>query len=256
MRFLTLLATVLVLTLSGCATLDETADWDAEQYYKEAKAALDDGNYREALRLYGQLESRYPYGPYAQQAQLETAYAHYKDGEPAAAIGAAERFIKLHPRHPSVDYAYYIRGLASFERSKSFLEAIAPQDEAARDPQMARDSFNYFRELVEKFPESKYADDAVKRMVYLRNQLARHELLVADYYSRRGANLAAAKRAKYVIENYPKTPSVTPALKILVTAYRAMGMEELARDAERVLQRNGAGNGQAVAPAPPSAQGD
>lgn len=238
MRFFTLPAVLFVLALSGCATIDETANWSAEQFYTEAKSALDEGNYQEALRLYGQLEARYPYGPYAQQAQLETAYAHYKVGEPAAAIGAAERFIKLHPRHANVDYAYYLRGLASFKRSQSFLEALAPQDDAARDPQAARDSFNYFRELVQKFPESRYAQDAVKRMVYLRNNLARHELLVADYYLRRGAHLAAAKRAKYVVENYQKTNSVTPALQILVKAYREMGMEELARDAERVLEMN------------------
>ena len=252
MRFFTLLAAVLALSLSGCATLDETANWSAEQFYNEAKSALDSGNYQEALRLYGKLEARYPYGPYAQQAQLETAFAHYKNSEPAAAIAAAERFIKLHPRHSSVDYAYYLRGLASFEQGKSFLEAFAPQDEASRDPQSARDSFNYFKELVQKFPESKYADDAVKRMVYLRNQLARHELLVADFYMRRGAHLAATKRAKYVVENYQKTPSVTPALQIMVKAYRAMGMEELARDAERVLQSNRASDSQGTAPVLPS----
>lgn len=252
MRFFTILAAVFALGLSGCATLDETADWSAEQFYTEAKSALDSGNYQEALRLYGQLEARYPYGPYAQQAQLETAYAHYKNDEPAAAIAAAERFIKLHPRHPSVDYAYYLRGLASFEHSQSFLEALAPQDSAARDPQSARDSFNYFRELVQRFPNSRYADDAVKRMVYLRNKLARHELLVADYYLRRGAHLAAAKRAKYVVENYQKTNSVTPALRILVKAYREMGMEDLARDAERVLERNPLADDQGQVPALPS----
>jgi len=238
MRFLTFVAAVLALSLSGCASVDETADWSAEKYYKEAKSMLDSGNYHEAIRLYGELEARYPYGPYAQQAQLETAYAHYKNEEPAAAIGAADRFIKLHPRNPNVDYAYYLRGLASFTQGKSFLEKFAPQDEASRDPGAARDSFKYFKELVEKFPESEYKDDAVKRMVYLRNQLARHQLLVADYYMRRGAHLAAANRAKYVVENYQKTPSVTPALRIMVKAYRAMGMDELARDAQRVLQTN------------------
>jgi outer membrane protein assembly factor BamD len=248
MRFLTILAAVFALAVSGCATLDETAGWSAEQFYKEAKSNLDSGNYQEALRLYGQLEARYPYGPYAQQAQLETAYAHYKNDEPAAAIGAADRFIKLHPRHPNVDYAYYLRGLASFKQGKSFLEALAPQDPAARDPRAARDSFNYFRELVQQFPDSKYADDAVKRMVYLRNQLARHELLVADYYLRRGADLAAAKRAKYVVENYPKTTSVTPALEVLVKAYRAMGMKDLADDAQRVLERNRGDSTQGAGP--------
>jgi len=232
---------LLLLTSSGCSIFkehDETADWDASQIYSAAKEALDEGDYEKAIKYYGKLEARFPYGRYTQQAQLETAYAHYKAGEPEAAIAAADRFIKLHPRHPNVDYAYYMRGLASFEPGKNFLERFFPQDGAQRDPTAARESFRYFAELVQRFPDSKYSKDALQRMTYLRNNLARYEIMVADYYLRRGAYLAAANRAKYVLENYERTPSVADALALMVQAYRKMEMPDLAADAERVLRLN------------------
>ena len=243
MRLSTLIATLLlILTIAGCSLLpdqiDETKGWSADKFYTEAKAALDDGDYETAIDLYGKLEGRYPYGRYAQQAQLETAYAHYKAAQPAAAIAAAERFIKLHPRHQNVDYAYYLRGLASFKQGDNFLEKMFPQDPSERDPKSARESFRYFQELVQRFPQSKYADDAIQRMTFLRNRLAKYEIHVADYYLRRKAYLAAAKRAKYVVENYARTPSVPDALDILVKAYRQMGEDKLAADAQRVLELN------------------
>lgn len=230
-----------VLAGTGCSIFqeyDETAGWDASQLYNAAKEALNDKDYEKALKLYSKLEARYPYGRYTQQAQLETAYAHYKAGETEAAIAAADRFIKLHPRHPSVDYAYYMRGLASFEPGKNFLERFFPQDAAQRDPTAARESFRYFSELVQRFPQSRYTPDALQRMTYLRNSLARYEILVADYYLRRGAHLAAANRGKYVLENYERTPAVPDALEIMVRAYRAMQMNDLADAAYRVLQAN------------------
>jgi outer membrane protein assembly factor BamD len=239
MRFIGF-AAGLVFLLGGCAGLnqDPTAKWSAAEFYSEAKSALDEGNYERAIELYGKLEARYPYGPYAEQAQLEIAYAHYKGEEPAAAVGAAERFIKLHPTHPNVDYAYYLRAIASFDPPPGFLERFAPQDPADRDPSAARTAFNNFKELTERFPDSKYAQDAGKRMVHLRNLLARHEIKAADFYMRRGAWLAAANRAKYVVENYQQTPAIADALAILVTAYREMKMLDLAQDAEKVLQLN------------------
>lgn len=231
---------LLFLFATGCASIgkDETADWSAARFYEEAKSALDSGNYTQAIDLYAKLEARYPYGRYAQQAQLETAYAHYKAEEPAAAVAAAERFIKLHPRHPNVDYAYYMRGLAIFEQGKNFLERFLPQDPAQRDPSTARESFNYFRELVEKFPKSRYTPDAFKRMEYLRNNLAWYEVRVADYYMRRKAYLAAANRLRYVVENYQRTPAVPEALAMMVQAYRQLSMNELANDSLRVLEMN------------------
>lgn len=240
MRFLRILSIFSLLLLAGCSALqvDETEGWTVEKFYETAKEALDNGDYATAIDYFTKLEARYPYGRYAQQAQLETIYAHYKDNEPASAVAAADRFIKLHPRHPNVDYAYYLRGLATFEQGEGALEKLIPQDRAARDPASLRESFNYFKELVSRYPNSRYTPDAIKRMAELRNTLARHELLVADYYLRRGSYLAAANRAKYVLENYQRSLAIPDALVLLVKAYRLMGLNDLADDALRVLELN------------------
>jgi outer membrane protein assembly factor BamD len=241
MRILTILLLALSMALAGCSGLapkDETANWNASELYEEAKLALKDGNYERARDLFGKLEARYPYGRYAEQAQLETLYAHYKAEEPDAAIAAAERFIKLHPRHPNVDYAYYMRGLASYNEDDGLFSSILPSDPTKTDPGTARESFRFFKELITRFPSSRYAPDALQRMTHLRNNLAQHEVNVADYYLRRAAHLAAANRAKYVLENYERTPAVPAALTIMVKAYRAMGMDDLAADAQRVLALN------------------
>lgn len=235
-----LIALLTLLILSGCAGMsaDETANWTAKQFYETAKESLDGGDYQQALDYYSKLEARYPYGPYTEQAQLETAYAHYKADEPAAAVAAADRFIKLHPRHPNVDYAYYMRGLASFEAQHNFLENVVKQDPSKRDPTSARDSFRYFNELVTKFPDSKYTPDAIQRMTFLRERLAQYELNIADYYLRRGEYLAAVNRAKYVVENYQGTPAVGDALVMMVKSYRKMEKPDLAADVLRVLKLN------------------
>jgi len=240
MRFLRILSIFSLLLLSGCASLseDETEGWTVEQFYQTAKEALDNGDYATAIEYFTKLEARYPYGRYAQQAQLETIYAHYKDSEPASAVAAADRFIKLHPRHPNVDYAYYLRGLATYEQGEGAFESLFPQDKAQRDPASLRESFNYFKELVTRFPDSRYTPDAIERMTELRNTLARHELLVADYYLRRGSYLAAVNRAKYVLENYQRSTAIPDALALMVKAYRLMGMKDLADDALRVLEMN------------------
>ena len=230
-----------VLMGTGCSvfhTYDETAKWDARQIYTAGKAALDDGEYDKALSYYTKLEARYPYGRYTEQAQLETAYVYFKEDQPDAAVSAADRFIKLYPRHPNVDYAYYIRGLASFYPARNFLEKLFPQDPAQRDPTTAQQSYHYFKELIQRFPASTYAVDARQRMIYLRDKLGRYEMLVADYYYRRGAYLAAANRGKYVLDNYDRSPSVPDALEMMIKAYRKMGKNGLANDAERVLAKN------------------
>ncbi len=241
LRRLTLLL-LLPLLSAGCAWLpdqaDETAGMSASELYSLAKEALSENNYETAIDYYAKLEGRYPYGPYAQQAQLETAYAHYKAQEPAAAVAAADRFIKLHPRHPHVDYAYYLRGLAMFEPGDNFLERFIPHDKTTRDPGAARESFRYFEELITRFPDSRYTKDAVQRMTYLRNRLAEYEVRVAAFYLTRGADLAAAERASYVVENYDRTPAVPEALAVMVEAYRRMEMGTLADDALRVLRLN------------------
>jgi len=247
MRSITTVFSLLVLLtwlvgLSGCATGgdydDPTANWTAKQIYQEASTQLKDKNWERSIQLFEKLEGRYPYGRYAEQGRLDIAYAHYKNGEPESAILAADRFIKLYPRHPNVDYAYYLKGLASFGQGRSFLYRWFDQDMSERDPKAARKSFQYFKELVTRFPNSRYAPDAVKRMVFLRERLAKHELHVADYYMRRGAYLAAANRAKHVIENYERTPQVEQALVTLVRAYHKLKLHGLAGDALRVLEKN------------------
>lgn len=242
MRFLKILSILSLLWLvAGCSILtqDETAEWDVEKFYETAKEALDNGDYATAIKYYTQLEARYPYGRYAQQAQLETIYAHYKDREPASAVAAADRFIKLHPRHPNADYAYYMRGLATFDQGATgLIEGVFPTDRSKRDPATIRESFGYFKQLVTRYPDSRYSPEAVKRMQLLRNYLAKHELHAADYYLRRGSYLAAANRAKYVLENYPRSTAIPDALVVMVKAYRRMDMQDLADDALRVLELN------------------
>ncbi|MDH3354155.1 MAG: outer membrane protein assembly factor BamD [Chromatiales bacterium] len=235
-----ILLSLLIASTIGCSSMqeDETADWSARKFYQEAKKSIKDGDYEGAIDYFSKLEARFPYGHYAQQAQLETAYAHYKAEEPDAAIAAADRFIKLHPQHKSVDYAYYLRGLASYNLIPDTLERWTGQDRSERDPQRARESFNYFRTLLIRFPETKYRKDAIRRMQEIRTSLAKHEVYVADYYLRRGTYLAAANRAKYVVENYSKAPAVIDALEIMIKAYRQLKLTDLADDAERVLQLN------------------
>ena len=236
------LAVFLILLLGACGLLpevkDETAGWSAEKLYSEAKDAMTDGNYPNAIKYLEKLESRYPYGRYAQQAQIELAYAHYKDGEPASSLAACDRFIKLHPNHPNVDYVYYMKGLVNFNEDLGLLGRFSKQDLTERDPKAARDSFDAFKTLVTRYPDSKYTPDAVARMKYLVNALAAHEVHVAEYYMKRGAYVAAVNRAQYTLLNYPQAPAVEEALFIMVRAYDAMGMTKLRDDADRVIHKN------------------
>jgi len=212
--------------------------WSANKLYTEAKEALNDGSYAKAVKYFEKLESRYPYGRYAQQAQIDIAYAYWKDQEPASAIAACDRFIKLHPNHPNVDYVYYLKGLINFNEDLGILGIVSNQDMTERDPKGARESFDAFRELVTRFPDSKYTPDAILRMKYLVNALASLELHVARYYMKRGAYLAAANRAQYAVLNYPAAPANEEALFIMVKAYDALGLTDLRDDAERVMRRN------------------
>ena len=236
------LALLLGVLVASCAIFgdpdDETKGWSAQKLYSEAKDSLNNRNYAEAIKYFEKLEARFPYGRYAQQAQLEVAYAYYKDAEPAQAVRAADRFIKLHPNHPNVDYAYYLKGLANFTEDPGWTGYISGQDMTERDPKSARESFDAFKELVTRFPESRYAADSVARMNYLVNMLASHEVHVARYYIRRGAYVAAANRAQYALKTYPRAPANEEGLVILVQAYDALGLKDLRDDAERVMKRN------------------
>lgn len=230
------------LALGGCGLLpkvkDETAGWSAQKLYAEAKDNLNEGNYERAVKLFETLESRYPFGRYAQQAQLEVAYAYYKDNEPISAVAACDRFIKLHPNHPNVDYAYYLKGLANFNDDLGFLGKVVDQDLSERDPRAARDAFLAFKELVTRFPDSKYAADSAARMNYLVNALASHEVHVAKYYLKREAWVAAANRAKEVLKTYPEAPALEEALAIMVLTYDKLKLPDLRDDAQRVLNLN------------------
>jgi outer membrane protein assembly factor BamD len=199
---------------------------------------MNEGNWATAVKYFEKLEARYPFGRYAQQAQLDTAYAYYRDGEPASAIAALDRFIKLHPNHPNVDYAYYLKGVVNFYEDQSFLAQWSKQDPAERDPRSARDSFAAFKELVTRFPESKYTPDATARMKYLVNSLAAHEVYVAQWYVKRGAFVAAVNRATYALKTYPDAPATEEALAVLVRSYDRLGMTDLRDDALRVFQKN------------------
>lgn len=234
--------TLVSLLLHACASTgdssDPTSGMNAKQIYEKASNELKNGDYQTAINYYEHLEARFPYGQYAERAQMEIVYAYYKDNEQESAILAADRFIKLHPNHPNVDYMYYMRGLASYRLTQSFLDRVFDVDPTERDPKTARRAFQYFSELVKKFPKSRYAKDAVKRMIVIRNRLAKYEVHVANYYLSRGAYLAAANRGKYVVENYQRTPAVADALAIMVKAYNKLGMKTLAEDASRVLRLN------------------
>lgn len=232
----------LVLLVAGCGLLpdqiDETAGWSANKLYAEAKDAMSEGAYDKAIKYFEKLEARYPYGRYAQQAQLEVAYAYFRQQEAASTIAACDRFIRLHPNHPNVDYAYYLKGLANFNEDLGLLGYVSQQDLSERDPRAAKESFDAFKELVAKYPESRYAPDATQRMAYLVNALASHEVHVARYYLKRGAYVAAVNRAQAAIKTYPNAPANEEALFVVIKAYDLLGMKDLRDDAERVMRTN------------------
>jgi outer membrane protein assembly factor BamD len=242
MKRLLAIGIVSALLLSACAGFDEdeTKNWTPERLHSEAKEKMDDGDYATAVKYLEKLEARYPYGRLAEQAQLEIAYAYYKDDEHALAVAAAERFIRLHPTHPNVDYAYYLRGLVNFHGEKGFVNWLfgAEDDLAERDTKGLREAYLAFKELVERFPHSRYAEDSAKRMHYLFEAQARHEIHVARYYYSRGAYVAAVNRSKYALENFPQTPATEDALGIQVMAYKRMGLDALYSDTLRILRLN------------------
>ncbi len=229
--------------LSGCGIfggkeVDETRGWSAQKLYAEARSELADRNWENAIKHYERIESRYPFGRFAQQAQIEVAYAHWKNEDPASALASIDRFLKLHPNHPSADYMYYLKGLINFNDDLGILGFFSGQDLSERDPKAAADAFRAFKDLATRFPDSKYAPDAIQRMNYLVNALASHEIHVARYYMKRKAYVAAANRAQYAMKTYPGAPANEEGLVIMVRAYDAMGMTALRDDAERVMKKN------------------
>ncbi|MGD2075591.1 MAG: outer membrane protein assembly factor BamD [Gammaproteobacteria bacterium] len=240
MRLPRLTLVLAALFVAACASTseDELANLSANELYSRAKTALDAGDYETAINTFEKLEARYPFGKYAQQAQLEIAYAYYKFDEPDSAIAAADRFIRNNPGSPHLDYAYYLKGLTNYNRGASIMDRMAPREPSERDTRALREAFNDFTQLLKKFPDSRYAGDASQRLVYLHNQLAQYEIHVANYYMKRGAYVAAVNRAKYVVENYQRAPAAREALQVLIRAYSKMGLDDLAEDAQRVLNLN------------------
>jgi len=236
-----LLAITLATALAACGSApseDKTKGWSASKFYTQARAELAEGNFDKAAKLFEQLESRYPFGRYAQQAQLEIVYVYYKKGEIEQTLASADRFVRLHPNHPNVDYAYYLKGLANFIDDRSLFRLVSSQDPSERDPKAARESFEAFKLLVARYPESKYAEDAAARMTFLLNALASGEVHVARYYFKRGAFVAVVNRAQYSLQSYPQAPANEEALALMVRAYNEMGMADLRDDALRVLEKN------------------
>lgn len=231
---------IAIFALTAACSSNETISENLgeAELYRQAQADLDNKSFTSAINKLKALESRYPFGRFAEQAQLELIYAYYRNTEPEAARSSAERFIRLHPQHPSVDYAYYLKGLASFDQDRGLLARFLPLDMTKRDPGAARDSFNEFAQLTTRFPNSRYSPDAKARMVYLRNLLAANEIHVADYYLRRQAYVAAANRGRYVVENFQGTPAVGDGLAVMTEAYQRLGLDDLAGTSLETLKLN------------------
>jgi len=239
MRRLSPLVALLVLALAGCGGNDERDEGpSAEKLYEEASRALNSQNYPAAIQLYRSLTIRFPFGRHAEQAMLDMAYAQFKGGASEAATETLNRFLRTYPTHPNVDYAWYLKGLVNYEETMNFLRKLMPDRAADRDQQAAHQAFRDFQELIRRHPESRYVADARQRMVFLRNLMAEYEVGVGNYYARRKAWVAALNRARYVIENYPRTPATVDALKLMARAYENLEMPELAADTRRVLEYN------------------
>lgn len=228
------------LTLTGCSSVpeDKTAGWSPNKIYAEAKDELNSGGYDRAVVLFEKLEGRAAGTPLAQQAQIDKAYAHYKAGEMAQGVATLDRFVKLHPSSPALDYALYLKGIINFNDDLGLFSSITRQDLSERDQKAAKESFESFKELVTRFPESRYSPDASQRMTYILNSLAQYEVHVARYYFNRAAYVAAINRAQIAIADYQGAPALEEALFIMVKSYEALGMPQLRDDIQRVLLKN------------------
>ncbi|MDR7376772.1 outer membrane protein assembly factor BamD [Rhodoferax ferrireducens] len=217
---------------------DKTVNWSPNKIYSEAKDELNAGAYDKAAGLFEKLEGRAAGTPLAQQAQLEKAYAHYKSGDKAQALATLDRFLKLHPASPALDYALYLKGVVNFNEDLGLFSFITRQDLSERDQKAAKESFEAFKELSTRFPDSRYTPDAVLRMTYIVNSLAQYEVHVARYYYTRGAYVAAINRAQSALTDYSNVPALEEALYIMVKSYEALGMTQLRDDTQRVLAQN------------------
>ena len=236
---LLLLGLALALGLGGCRKDRDNMDQiSAEELYEKAKASLDNGSWETCILAYKALQTRYPFGRFTEQSMLDISYCFFRRGAREEALSTLDRFIRTYPAHPNVDYAYYLKGLVNYEENLGFLERLMPERVRDRDQSSAQNAFVDFGELIRRFPDSRYVPDARQRMVFLRNNLADYELIVAQYYLRRSANIAAANRARYALETYPNTPATPEALVVLHKAYSELELLELASGAMEVLALN------------------
>ena len=239
MRLIFVISAVLALLACGSQKeVDPTADWSVETFYAEARKELNAGNYLTAIEYYETLESRFPFGKYATQAQIDVAYAYFKFDEPDSAIAAIDRFIKLHPRHHSVDYAYYLKGVVNFERGGTVLDFLKARDLSDFDRNLLLAAYNDFKLLVQRFPKSRYAADATKRVLYLRDQLARSDYKIAKYYASRDAWVAVTGRTRHILQNYQGASIIRETLELQLQAYRKLGLDDLASDTRRIIELN------------------
>jgi|TARA_B110000503_G_scaffold22602_1_gene35060 outer membrane protein assembly factor BamD len=248
MKNLSLMLLILSLSLtSGCSWMgfgedepaeEESAGLTEKDFYEKIQSSLNASNWSVAISNLQLLESQFPFGKYAEQGQLELIYAHYKSGDYESSIAASDRFVRLHPQHPNVDYAFYVKGLSQISQTGGFLDSFIPTDSSMRDIGEARTAFATLTELLSRFPTSPYAADARKRLVSLRNQLARAEIHVANYYFSRSAYLAAANRGQYVVENFQQSPAVPDGLAVMAQAYYLLQMQDLADNAVKILAAN------------------
>ncbi len=239
MRRILLVCCALVALLAGCASQPVDDTRAAAELYRSARDAMSRGDFVTAVQEYEQLEARYPFGPYAEQGQLDVIYAYAEAGEPDSAIAAADRFIRLNPRHPEADYAWYMRGVVEQNRGRGFVADWFELERAARDPEPLRRAFDVFGILLQSYPDSRYAEDARERMFTIRNLLAEHEIITAQFYAEREAWVAAANRAAEVLRRYPGTPESADALRILQQSYDRLELSALQRDVRRILELNG-----------------
>ena len=225
--------------LTACASVsdDKTSNWSPNKIYSEAKSEANDGAYDKAIPLYEKLEGRAAGTPLAQQAQLDKAYAQFKNGDQAQAIATIDRFLKLHPASPALDYALYLKGTVNFSDNLGFFGSYTKQDLSERDQKASKESFDAFKELTTRFPDSRYSPDARQRMTYIINSLAQYEVHVARYYYKRGAYVAAINRAQLALTEYRAVPALEEAIYIVFKSYDALGMPELRDDAKRVLEK-------------------
>lgn len=241
---LTLNAAVLalVLALTGCSSsdvdIDKVPDRSAQSLFTDAREALDNGLYQQAIQLLSAIDSRFPFGPISHQVQLDLLFAYYKTGNPEQGIALADRFLRLNPTHPNVDYVYYMRALINLATEENLFQDMAGIDRSDRDPTASREAFNDLRKIVDNYPDSKYSADARQRMLAIKSRLAKYELAAVEFYMKRKAYVSAANRARYIVEYFAPSAEVEQALELMITCYDELGLDELKINAKKVLAAN------------------